>query len=209
MVGFRDVVRAMEVIAPPRYAGSWDNVGVLIDRLQPTLPSPARLFLTLDLTEKVVREAERSGAHVIITYHPTPFRGLKKIHGSDPAGQIVLRCASQGIGVYSPHSALDVAPGGITDWLISPFSTAARPVTCFTGEETAGEGRMAELTTSLTLAECVQRVKDHLQLQTVRVAAAPHDSIAEVQMTADRMREHAKQVQMTADRMREHAKQVQ
>eukprot|EP01062_Namystynia_karyoxenos_P073713 TRINITY_DN70532_c0_g1_i1.p1 TRINITY_DN70532_c0_g1~~TRINITY_DN70532_c0_g1_i1.p1 ORF type:complete len:321 (+),score=104.62 TRINITY_DN70532_c0_g1_i1:76-963(+) len=172
------VVACMERIAPTKYAGSWDNVGLLVDTLREDAPRPATVFLTCDLTEKVVDEAAAASANVIVAYHPTPFRSFKTLRRSDPTSRIVLKCVTQGMAVYSPHTALDAAPEGITDWLIAPFATGAtqRPIKplppAVDPAPGAGIGRIVELGEPRTLADCVQAVKQHLGLRTVRVAPA-------------------------------------
>jgi putative NIF3 family GTP cyclohydrolase 1 type 2 len=42
---------------------------------------------------------------------------LKSLTLADSQQQTLLRLASHGISVYSPHTALDSAPGGLGDWL--------------------------------------------------------------------------------------------
>lgn len=54
---------------------------------------------------------------MIVSYHPPIFRGLKSLTLSNPLQASLLQCASAGISVYSPHTALDCVRGGINDWL--------------------------------------------------------------------------------------------
>ena len=54
---------------------------------------------------------------IVIAYHPIIFRGLKSLTFADTQQQTLLRLASHGISVYSPHTAIDAAPGGLGDWL--------------------------------------------------------------------------------------------
>jgi putative NIF3 family GTP cyclohydrolase 1 type 2 len=53
----------------------------------------------------------------VIAYHPIIFRGLKSLTLANTQQQTLLRLASHGISVYSPHTAVDAAPGGLGDWL--------------------------------------------------------------------------------------------
>ena len=116
-----------------------DNVGLLLDSTRDSFPSPFVVFLTNDLTEKVgahdvvaclrevicspfhsqvVDEALARGTHLIVTYHPTPFRGMKRVVREDPVGRVVLKCLANGVAVYSTHTACDCVPGGVNDWLV-------------------------------------------------------------------------------------------
>lgn len=109
-----DLVRTMNELAPPRLAESWDNVGLLIGR---EADAAAHVLLTIDLTESVLDEAIDSGANAIIAYHPPIFDPIKRLTDDRVKSRIALRCAREGIAVYSPHTALDAAPGGVNDWL--------------------------------------------------------------------------------------------
>jgi dinuclear metal center YbgI/SA1388 family protein len=75
------------------------------------------VLLTIDLTRAVANEAIQRGDSAVIAYHPIIFRGLKALTLGDSQQQSLLRLASAGISVYSPHTAVDAAPGGLSDWL--------------------------------------------------------------------------------------------
>lgn len=205
------VARAMGRIAPLELAEPWDNVGILLDA--PTLRSfpngaggaggsddakpstdddatrgsPTVVFLTNDLTEKVVAEALDRRASVVVTYHPTPFRKFNKLARDSPAGRVVLALASHGVAVYSPHTALDSAKGGVNDWLASGLGDGViAPVTPDPTIEGAGKARTITFTGARTLADVVASAKAHLRLDHVRVAIAMHDTDASsVRATAE------------------------
>jgi putative NIF3 family GTP cyclohydrolase 1 type 2 len=61
---------------------------------------------------------------------------LKSLTLANTQQQTLLRLASHGISVYSPHTAVDAAPGGLGDWLAdivtgtkTSYDTAAEPQT--------------------------------------------------------------------------------
>lgn len=97
---------------------SWDNTGLLLEA--PFVPSRRQsntVLLTIDLTKAVADEAIALQSSIVIAYHPIIFRGLKSITLANTQQQTLLRLASHGISVYSPHTAVDAAPGGLGDWL--------------------------------------------------------------------------------------------
>lgn len=110
----RDITNVLESIAPLRYAAEWDNVGLLIGSPRWSADS---ILLTIDLTEEVLAEAASMGAKMIVAYHPPIFKPLNRLTDSTVQQAIVLEAARAGISVYTPHTALDAAPGGVTDWL--------------------------------------------------------------------------------------------
>lgn len=122
-----DLAEAMERIAPLRYAEGWDRVGLQVGSRAAQLAGP--VLLTIDLTEPVIDEAVRIGAGALVSYHPPIFRPLDSITNSTPRERIILTAARAGIAIYSPHTALDAAPDGTTDWLCEGLS--------------GGEGRIA------------------------------------------------------------------
>jgi len=75
------------------------------------------VLLTVDLTKAVVDEAIERKDSIVIAYHPIIFRGLKSLTLGNSQQQSLLRLAAEGISVYSPHTAVDAAPGGLGDWL--------------------------------------------------------------------------------------------
>lgn len=106
--------------------------------------------------------------------HPAIFGGLKSVSQSVPLQNNLIRCARDGISVFSPHSALDGCVGGINDWLASGLGRgrsrrlADKPgiKSGLRGEEGAGEGLIHELEEPVSVEEYVSRVKKHLGLET-------------------------------------------
>lgn len=167
-------IDAMKAIAPPALSASWDNTGLLLDPPTPLEYDNFTIFLTNDLTEKVMSEAIERKASMIVTYHPTPFRAQKRFTRDDPVARIVLAAASERIPIYSPHTSLDGAVGGINEWICKAFNTSAVvPITPASDAELAaagaGDGRIATLTEPQTLERIIQQVKDHFLLAHVRV----------------------------------------
>lgn len=182
-------LKALEAVAPSRIAAKWDNTGLLIDATRHFDASraarPYRVFFTNDLTPAVLDEAVSAGSNLIVTYHPTPFVALKKFSSEVPAANVVLTAAANGIAVYSPHTALDVVPGGINEWLVNgvagalpggPVGVSMRPVKPSDDPAAAasgiGDGRIGTFApaSGVTLAAVIAAVKSHLRLPTVAVA---------------------------------------
>jgi dinuclear metal center YbgI/SA1388 family protein len=109
-----EIIASLEEMAPPSYAAEWDNVGLIAGSRQWQAES---LLLTIDLTDAVLREAIDLGAKLIVSYHPPIFRPIKALNDSVPMHRVLLESIAAGVAIYSPHTALDAAPGGINDWL--------------------------------------------------------------------------------------------
>jgi len=125
------VVALLERIAPLAYAEEWDNVGLLLEplgdrRAAREPPSVARVLVTIDLTEAVLDEAAERDVDLIVGYHPPIFRPLKRLGTRTLAERAVQRCSAAGVAIYSPHTALDAAPGGVNDWLAQAAGAGER-----------------------------------------------------------------------------------
>ena len=106
----RDLLALLEDIAPTRYAEAWDNVGLLAGDPDQDV---SRVLLTIDYTAAVAAEARRERSDFVIAYHPPIFQPIKRL----VAGDVLYNAIRDGVAIYSPHTALDVAPGGTNDLL--------------------------------------------------------------------------------------------
>ena len=170
------VINALETLAPLRLAGSWDNVGLL---LEPTATDPqiSTGFLTIDLNEAVLQEAIECGAQMIVSYHPILFAGVKSITQSNAHTRMLLKAIGHEISIYSPHTALDAVVGGVNDWLLESLGGVDNVVAIEPAPmdvSPTGMGRSGTLKNPLTLEEVIPRLKAYLSLPTLRVAATPH-----------------------------------
>lgn len=80
-----------------------------------------------------------------------------------------MRCIQNNIAIYTPHSALDGAQGGINDFLATGFgagSAARLKPTPAEGHPYAGEGVLLTLDQPISNVDFVNRVKSLLGLQT-------------------------------------------
>ncbi|MBL7214708.1 MAG: Nif3-like dinuclear metal center hexameric protein [Phycisphaerae bacterium] len=108
-----DIAQAVEEIAPLGLAQGWDNVGLLIGDPAKTIKN---ILITIDTTMAVVEEAKKQNADLILSYHPIIWDGLKRITADGETAN-VYELIQAGIGVFSIHTALDVAAGGVNDAL--------------------------------------------------------------------------------------------
>jgi dinuclear metal center YbgI/SA1388 family protein len=166
-----EFVGLLDRLAPPELAEEWDNVGLL---LAPSRSRPIeRVLLTIDLTEAVLDEALEQHVEAIVAYHPPIFTKLKRLVPDDARQRVLLRAIEQGLVVYSPHTALDAVSGGVNDWLAAAFESSSKRAILPRGDaEGVGQGRFVELAEPIALDLIVARVKAHLGIAAVRVAAS-------------------------------------
>lgn len=170
-VPFDDIVEVLSAIAPLRLAAGWDNVGTIVSGNRPV----SQLMLCIDFTEGVLAEVEETGVDAVVAYHPPLFEGVRRLSRVTPQGRAILGAIRAGVHIYSPHTALDAAAGGVNDWLLEAFGSLAGvvPIEPDATDPDVGAGRRATLEEPKALSDLVAAIKHHLEVDTVRVAAPP------------------------------------
>ena len=98
------------MFAPLPLQDGFDNAGLQIGLTEAEV---AGVLLCLDVTEAVVDEAVASGCNLIVSHHPLIFSPLKRITGSNYIERCVIKALANGIAIYSAHTNIDNAPGGV------------------------------------------------------------------------------------------------
>lgn len=170
MVRIDEACAALEAAAPLGLAQRWDNVGVLVDA--PADGTVDRALLCIDLTGPVWAEAVRLGAQLVVAYHPIVFGGWKRLRNANPQQATVLDAVRRGVAIYSPHTALDAAVGGMSDWLLDAVgpTTDRAPIEPDLEQPDAGAGRVGTLAEPSSLDGRLAGIKAHLGLSHVRIA---------------------------------------
>ena len=113
-VTVKQIVDVMEKIAPSYLAEEWDNIGLLLGGMNDSVET---IMVCLDVTESVVNEAINQGVNMIISHHPVIFEGLKSLRSDDGKGRLLHLLIKNNIAVFSAHTNLDKASGGVDDVL--------------------------------------------------------------------------------------------
>lgn len=113
-VNGHQIIELFEQFSPKSLAMEGDPIGLQIGRLNQPID---RVIVALDVLEEVVDEAIRENAKLIIAHHPIIYRPLKSLQTDKPSGRIIAKLIQHDIAVYVAHTNLDVAKGGVNDWL--------------------------------------------------------------------------------------------
>ena len=73
-----------------------------------------RVLVALDVTPEVVKEAIGKKADLIVSHHPLLFHPPSSITTGDELGKSLLTLAEKRIAVFSAHTNLDCARGGVS-----------------------------------------------------------------------------------------------
>lgn len=107
----REIAQAIEQVAPLRLQEAYDNAGIQVGDLDAEVKG---ILLCTDVSLDIVDEAIARGYNLIISHHPLIFHALKKIVGRTLVETIVARAIKHDINIYSAHTNMDNAPGGVS-----------------------------------------------------------------------------------------------
>ncbi|HEU4965493.1 MAG TPA: Nif3-like dinuclear metal center hexameric protein [Bacilli bacterium] len=111
----KQVMAALEELAPQTLAESWDKVGLQVG--DPSRPV-RKVLLSLDSNDEgVIDEAIRIGADMILAHHAMIFKPVPTIRTDTPYGRKLMKLLKHDIAVYIAHTNLDIAEGGVNDIL--------------------------------------------------------------------------------------------
>ena len=108
----RDVIAAVDRLAPFDLAESWDHVGVQVGAPGDEVH---RVLVALEVDDAALDEAARRGCDLLLVHHPLIFDPLARLSDDTEAGRLALRAARGGVAVIAAHTNLDKARGGIAD----------------------------------------------------------------------------------------------
>lgn len=106
----QEIVDALERFAPLPLQDGFDNAGLQIGLTDAEVTGA---LLCLDVTEAVIDEAVSLGYNVIVSHHPLIFKGYKSVTGRDHVERCMMKAIKHDIVVYSAHTNLDNALGGV------------------------------------------------------------------------------------------------
>jgi dinuclear metal center YbgI/SA1388 family protein len=109
-----DAVEVLERAYDPRWAESWDAVGLVTGGLDQPL---RRVLLAVDPAPAVVDEAAAWSADLLLTHHPLLLRGVHGVATTTPKGRTVTALVRGGVALYVAHTNADVADPGVSDAL--------------------------------------------------------------------------------------------
>lgn len=162
-----DVICKLEMLSPPSYAESYDNVGLLIGSRDKEIGT---ILIALDATRQVVEEAVALGADMVLTHHPMIFRPLKNICSEHFIGDKAIQLIKHDICCYAMHTNFDIM--GMADAAADEIGLRDRQVLAVTYEDDIakeGIGRYGTLPEAVSLKQCAYHIKDTFRLEEVRV----------------------------------------
>ena len=174
-----DVAAFLERWAPLASAQSYDNVGLQIG--DPSL-SVSTGLIALDMTPGVLEEARSINASLVITHHPLIFQPLRHLTTRTFGSNLALRLAESGVALYSIHTNLDAAHGGVSFALAETLGIEAPDFLDSIEDDgrRTGLGAVGDLQDPLPLEAFLRHVADALGAASLRYTADPKAVIQRV-----------------------------
>lgn len=161
----REIIDVIEATYPKSAALSWDNVGLLVGRMEKEVK---RIYVALDVTEEVIEKAIEEQVDLIVVHHPLIFSPLKKITDEHFIGKRVVSLLQHDISCYAMHTNYDVL--GMAELAGRKLELKQEePLEITMSEENEGIGRIGFLKEEMTLEECCELVKERFHLPDVKV----------------------------------------
>lgn len=104
------IIGALEDFAPIPLQDSFDNAGLQVGDSSQKVSG---ILVCLDITEEVLDEAIELDCNLIISHHPLLFKPIKTLTGKTYIERCVIKACKNNLVIYSAHTNLDNAYGGV------------------------------------------------------------------------------------------------
>lgn len=170
-----DIIGFMENWAKPEEQESWDNSGfqLMLDN------ETDKIILSLDITDEVIDYAINNKANLIISHHPMIMGGIKNIDIRTYKGLNLIKAIKNDISIYSAHTSLDVAYGGVNDTIAKILGlNKQQPLAKM--DNGINIGIVGELEKSYTSEEIETQIKDKFQISYINKYGRKNDNIKKI-----------------------------
>lgn len=162
---------AIEEVAPLSLQEGYDNSGFQTGN--PDAEATGAL-LCIDATEDIIDEAVARGCNLIVTHHPLIFRGVKCVTGRDRPERVLAKAIRNDITIYSSHTAMDSAVGGVSWRMAEKLGlTGVSVLVPAAPGANSGLGVVGDLPAPLSPAGLAELVKKSFASPVVRMSQHP------------------------------------
>jgi len=110
----KEILQLLASAYPPAWAVSGDHCGFEVGDPETRVDL---ILVALEATPTGVAEAGRKKAQLLLTHHPLLYRPFSAVRQDEPGGRLLSELIRAGLALVSCHTNLDVAPGGLNDYL--------------------------------------------------------------------------------------------
>ncbi len=166
------VVEVLEAYFPLSLQEGWDNSGL---QISPDDKSIKGVLLSLDVGLDTVKEAISKDCNLIIAHHPLIFSATKKLYKKIYPYNAIFEAIKKGIGIYAFHTNLDIAKGGLNDFLCDILELENVEII-----EHHPPLRVGVLPNKMNLEETVLYIKEKLEVNCIKYVKGSDSDIKKV-----------------------------
>lgn len=150
-----DIIAYLDSWAPPSLAASWDPIGLQIGDTKQDVKT---VFVALEVTRTLCEMLSKNPVDLVVTHHPFFFKPLKSVTFGSDYDQVLSLFLGKRIQLFSMHTNLDSAQGGVADTLVKSFGlniSSMKPTR-------DGYGRIVTLSSPVSLSDLSGRTTGRL-----------------------------------------------
>jgi dinuclear metal center YbgI/SA1388 family protein len=106
----KELLETIENLYPKAAAESWDNVGLQVGNVESEISS---IYISLDVTEDIIKDAISYGSNVILAHHPMIFSGIKQVTMDTELGRMISMLMKHNITLIVAHTNFDATIDGM------------------------------------------------------------------------------------------------
>lgn len=171
----KDIIGNLEKKYPKANAESWDNVGLIVGKLNQEV---RKVQLSLDATDKAIENAIKNSADLIITHHPMIFKPVKTITTMDNLGRKIIKLIENNKSLYAMHTNLDSSKDGLNDYILNLLEVEnSKVIDVNEFDNEVGIGRLYILSKEMNIDEYATFVKNSLKIKNIRIISENREKI--------------------------------
>lgn len=171
----KDIIGNLEKKYPKANAESWDNVGLIVGKLNQEV---RKVQLSLDATDKAIENAIKNSADLIITHHPMIFKPVKTITTMDNLGRKIIKLIENNKSLYAMHTNLDSSKDGLNDYILNLLEVEnSKVIDVNEFDNEVGIGRLYTLSKEMNIDEYATFVKNSLKIKNIRIISENREKI--------------------------------
>ena len=171
----KDIIGNLEKKYPKANAESWDNVGLIVGKLNQEV---RKIQLSLDATDKAIENAIKNSADLIITHHPMIFKPVKTITTMDNLGRKIIKLIENNKSLYAMHTNLDSSKDGLNDYILNLLEVKnSKVIDVNEFDNEVGIGRLYTLSKEMNIDEYATFVKNSLKIKNIRIISENREKI--------------------------------
>ncbi len=169
MVKIKDIINALEAVAPLSWQEDYDNAGLVLGNKNVQCSG---VMICLDVFSTTIRQAINKHCNLVVSHHPVIFHGIKKIDSGSELEKVLQLALKNDIAIYCTHTNMDAAIGGVNSVLAEKLglhTIKAIDKSRFQQEANyLGEGAFGKLEQKLYARDYLNSVKQALGLKAIR-----------------------------------------